>query len=135
MEDILMGDKFKRAITGYKPNEVNKIIELQNSEFEREYKENNNEFAAVITENEMLKRELENIKQQMSSHKAPREKLENILYTNYIEAASLVYEEEKKLERMIREKTSILEIQKNKSLEIKASINKLLSEVQEIIED
>lgn len=130
-----MGDNFKRSFVGYKPKEVEIFLNGQNSEFEKLYREYTKELAQVNEENERLKDELENLKQEMSSYKTSRDKLQNILYSNYIKAATSLYEEEKRLEEMIKEKTSILEAQKNKNSDIKTSINKVMAEIKAIVED
>ncbi|MCM8710208.1 DivIVA domain-containing protein [Clostridium sp. SYSU_GA19001] len=130
-----MGEKFKRAFLGYKIDEVKQFINNEKAEFDKLYKESNSEFDAVAAENKMLKEELENIKKQISSYKDSKDRLQNILYKSYIQAAASLYDEQKKLETMIKEKTDILESQKSKNAEIKASINKLLSEIKIIVED
>jgi hypothetical protein len=134
-DDINMGIRLTRSLVGYKPEEVEKIIETINREFEIAHKECNKELTNAANENQRLKEELETIKQQLGSFIVSRSKLEGILYDIYIKSIAKLFNAQKELEVMIEDKNNILLIQQNENKEIKTSINSLLNQVQMIVKD
>lgn len=134
-DEINMGIRLTRSLVGYKPEEVEKIIETINREFEIAHKECNKELSIAANENQRLKEELETIKQQLGSFIVSRSKLEGILYDLYIKSIAKLFNAKKELEVMIEDKNKILLIQQNENKEIKASINSLLNQVQMIVKD
>jgi hypothetical protein len=130
-----MGNRYKRSLIGYKPDEVRIRVEQISDEFDRKYDEQKQILSNLTEENVKLKEELEQLRRAVSEHKEPKLKMGELLYNMHIKASKVVYDADKKSKQIIQEKTDILRHQENKNLEIKLSINKLLKEVHSILED
>jgi uncharacterized sodium:solute symporter family permease YidK len=78
---------------------------------------------------------LEELELKMKSYKEFKEKLAETLYGSFVESFNKVYNSEKMLNEMIEYKTQILKKQEKKESEIKLSINKLLKEVDCILDE
>lgn len=129
-----MKTNYKRTLRGYSSNEVNEKITQLDIEFNEEINKYSSELSISIENNNKLKQELEQLKLKMKSYKESKEKVQEVLYGSFVQAFSKVYDSEKMLNEMIEYKTQILETQEKKESEIKSSINKLLKEVDCIIE-
>ncbi|KZL92153.1 hypothetical protein [Clostridium magnum] len=129
-----MKTNYKRTLRGYSSNEVNEKITQLNIEFKEEFNKYSSELSISTENNKKLKQELEELKLKMKSYKESKEKLQEVLYGSFVQAFGKVYDSEKMLNEMIEYKTQILETQEKKDSEIKSSINKLLKEVDCIIE-
>lgn len=129
-----MKTNYKRTLRGYSSNEVNEKITQLDIEFNEEINKYSSELSISIENNNKLKQELEELKLKIKSYKESKEKVQEVLYGSFVQAFSKVYDSEKMLNEMIEYKTQILETQEKKESEIKASINKLLKEVDCIIE-
>lgn len=128
-----MNTNYKRTLLGYSPNEVNEKINQLEMKFEEELNGYNKELSVSIEKNNTLKQELEEINLEMESYKKLKEKLQEVLYSSFIEDFSKIYDSEKMLNEMIKYKTHILETQEKKESEINLSINKLLERIECIL--
>jgi hypothetical protein len=129
-----MKTNYKKTFRGYSFNEVNEKITELDLEFKEEFNKYNSQLSIGIKNNNKLKQELEKLKLKMKSYKESKAKLQGALYGSFVQSFSKVYDSEKMLNEMIEYKTQILENQEKKESEIKASINKLLKEVDCILE-
>jgi predicted nucleic acid-binding Zn-ribbon protein len=130
-----MDKRFKKALLGYKPKEIEEILNEENSNFEKAYKEYSKELTITAEENERLKEELESIKQSTASFKDSKKAVQDMLYEAHIDTVKLLYEAEKRFEGMVTEKSGVLQMQKAKNESIKASVNRLVNDVEAIVKD
>jgi cell division septum initiation protein DivIVA len=132
---FILPSNFKHSLIGYKTSEVKQALDFKNDEFEKLYKEYREELFKLINENQRLKGEVDNLEGETSVYRASKEKIKNTLYDEYMKDISALHAAEKKLACMIGEKNKLIEIKRNKGEAIKLSINRLLEEVQAIVEN
>lgn len=132
---MAMKTNYKRTLMGYSPKEVEERINGLDVQFKEEFNKYNDELSVSIKKNNGLKQELEELQLKMKSYKEFKENLKEILYGSFVESFNKVYDSEKMLNEMIKYKTQILEKQEKKESEIKLSINKLLKEIDCILDE
>lgn len=131
---MTMKTNYKRAFLGYSTKEVDERINGLDVQFKEELNKYNSELSVSMENSNKLKQELEELQLKMKSYKEFKEKLEEILYSSFVESFNKVYDSEKMLSEMIEYKTQILKKQEKKESEIKLSINKVLKEIDYILD-
>lgn len=131
---MTMKTNYKRAFLGYSTKEVDERINGLDVQFKEELNKYNSELSVSMENNNKLKQELEELQLKMKSYKEFKEKLAEILYSSFVESFNKVYDSEKMLSEMIEYKTQILKKQEKKESEIKLSINKVLKEIDYILD-
>lgn len=130
-----MEQSIKRSLTGYRPKDVNRHVNLKKEEFLQRYSNYESELKTLTQENDKLKEEVEALEIQMKEYKELRKKIEDILYKSYIDACTRTYETGRRLEEMMEYKMGIIRNQHHKNEEIKILINKLMKKVSSVIEE
>lgn len=132
---FILPSNFKHSLIGYKKSEVERALNFENDEFEKLYKEYGEELFKLINENQRLKGEVDNLEGETTVYRASKEKIKDNLYNAYMKDITGLHAAEIKLASMVDEKIKLIEIKKNKSEAIRLSINRLLDEIQTIVED
>jgi predicted nuclease with TOPRIM domain len=133
--DVIMNKKFKSSFLGYNPEKVINEVEKQNMEFEKAYNLHKNRLNNLLKENVKLNEEKDALCSQMAGYKTSMKDLEKLLFETYINACTVVYNSNKNLDEMVKEKTTILKERENKNNEVNQSINNLIEQVQMILGD
>ena len=93
------------------------------------------QISVLIEENKKLQEEIKVLESTMTEFKVAKNILQQRLYSSHMEICRMLKDSEKKFEDMIQYKKSILTAQQDKNAQIKASINKLMDQIQFIIHE
>lgn len=127
-----MDKKFERTLIGYNKKDVEKKIDLINKEFEEIYSEYSKQLSSLTSENENLKKQVQMFTSQVLEYRNLKEELVNILYNTHIDAYTPIYDVLNEIEQKEKYKMDILQSQKKKYADIRESIDRFLSQIQNI---
>lgn len=130
-----MEQNIKRSLTGYRPKDVKRHIDLKKEEFLQKYSNYESELKTLTQENAKLKEEVEALEIQMKEYKELRKKIEDTLYKSFIDACTRTYETGRRFEEMMEYKMGIIQNQHHKNEEIKILINKLMEKISSVVEE
>jgi len=130
-----MEEKFKKALLGYNIEQVDKKILYINQELKKTYEEYEKELNTLRTQSSELENQISRLTDEVEIYNDFNDKLGNILCNTYIKCSEEVYNSKEILDKKINEKTSELVSLQNKNLDIRNSVNKLLSKLENIVNE
>jgi len=123
-----MVPRFGRALSGNDLEELNRIIERENLEFEDQRQNLIKELAYLIQEKELLKEKVKTAEAQLRERLALRNRIADQLYESYLLSIQKSAGAIRSVEESIKDLKNLLEIKNSELERLKASIGRMKEE-------